>query len=97
MPVTTYNSPSGSLITKELSALGFREVDSSIAYRIVAATTAPEKSGKTHWAFTAPGPIAAISNDTGTEAVAKKFLESKKVLLVQFQSTKELLEGGKAR
>lgn len=91
MTQVTYNSASG-LVTKDLASAGFRDVDSAVSYRIVACTTGPEKAGKTFWSMTAPSPVAVISTDTGTESIAKKFLESKKVILAQFASTKELLE-----
>ena len=90
LPTTTYND---GLLTRELIQTGFREVDPNLAYRLVACTVAAEKSGKTHWALTAPGPIAAISTDTGTEEIARKFLGPKRILIAPFQSTKELVEG----
>lgn len=89
--VPTYND---NLIDMPLAKLGFEEVDESINYRIVASTAAVEKCGKTHWALTAPGPIGAISTDTGTEEVAKRFLKDKRIVIRQFKSADELKEMG---
>ena len=88
---TTYND---GLISRELSQLGFREVNPETAYRVVACTTAPEKCGKTHWALTAPAPIAAIATDTGTEEIAKKFLAKKRIIIVDFKDVRALVEDG---
>jgi hypothetical protein len=41
--------------------------------RLIASVSGLEKQGKNHFAFTAPGPIACLSFDTGTEGVIEKF------------------------
>ena len=60
---------------------GFRAVKATEARRLVLCTSARDKLGKTHWAFTAPGPIAAIATDTGTEEVAGKCMGQKEIIL----------------
>jgi hypothetical protein len=85
------------ILTRDLARLGFREVDPEVAQRVVVATMAPEKSGKTHWAFTAPGPIGAISTDTGTEEIAKRFLGSKRILMCPFRSADDIRLAGEGK
>lgn len=67
-----------------MDKMGFEEVDGIEIPRVVANNFAGEKSGKTHWAFTAPPPIAVISFDTGTEMIAKKFRRQGKRILYKF-------------
>lgn len=49
-----------------------------------------EKSGKTHWALTAPGPIAYFNFDVGFEGVIDKFVDgtvsSKDVYVADYQT-----------
>jgi len=45
--------------------------------RLVVSAEALEKEGKTHFALTAPGPIAYQSWDIGTEGVVEKFQSNK--------------------
>jgi hypothetical protein len=52
---------------------GFEELTGDSPRRIFAQLQAQEKCGKTHFCCTMPGPIAAITTDTGTEEVARKF------------------------
>lgn len=98
-PTSALVRPAVSALTidKELSKLGFREVDEEVYYRVVASIVAGEKSGKTHFCMTAPGPIAAISTDTGTEAVAKKFLGKKRIVIRPFTSARELQQDGASK
>ena len=44
-----------------------------------------ERRGKTTFAFMAPGPIAVLSNDTGTKAIANKFAGHKQILWCPFE------------
>lgn len=48
--------------------------------RVVVCTKALDKRGKTHWALTAPGPIAIVGLDTGTKEIAAKFLGRKELI-----------------
>lgn len=58
---------------------GFKPADGYVQPRIVAGLAAKEKCGKTHFALTAPGPIAFFNLDIGTEGVVGKFIEEKDV------------------
>jgi hypothetical protein len=77
-----------------LSEAGFVAPASVIVPRITVCTTAGEKVGKTHWALTAPGPIAVISTDTGTREVVERFIREtgKKILLCQLTAATALTE-----
>jgi hypothetical protein len=67
---------------KELKKDGFVEADSKIQRRrIICSVEGQEKEGKTHWAFTAPAPIAYINIDTGGEGVVEKFKAAGKEIL----------------
>lgn len=55
---------------------GFRNAkDQGIKPRLIISICGHEKQGKTHWALTAPGPIAFFSADVGDEGVVQKFEE----------------------
>jgi hypothetical protein len=69
------------VLDPSLTKAGFFHVRVKAQKRLVLCTCAREKAGKTHFAFTAPGPIAAVATDTGTEEVAGKFLSSKQIIL----------------
>ena len=72
------------LLDKQLAALGFVEPEPSDDRRIVMSTASKEKKGKTHWAMTAPGAIAAVSADAGTREVVEKFrARGKKIVLCE--------------
>lgn len=47
--------------------------------RIILSISGLEKQGKTHFALTAPGPIAVFSTDIGEEGVVDKFMVDKEV------------------
>lgn len=85
------STATATLLTKDLMDLGFAEVDPTIYHSFSCSTVAKEKEGKTTWAFTAPGPIAAISTDTGTEDIAKNFLTQKQILLCDFKSAGDMM------
>jgi len=50
-------------------------------HRLVLAVDGREKQGKTHFALTAPGPIAYLDFDMGTEGVVEKFQAAGKVVI----------------
>ena len=53
---------------------GFTDAkDKTIQPRLIIALSGLEKQGKTHFALTAPGPIAMYSTDIGEEGVVEKF------------------------
>lgn len=62
----------------KLISSGFTEMEEEQISRLCFAIDGREKEGKTHFAFTAPSPIAVISTDTGTRATAQKFLKEGK-------------------
>ena len=61
-------------ISPQMLKLGFTTAKPQIAVpRIITSVAALEKQGKTHFALTAPDPIAFINTDVGTEGVIEKF------------------------
>ncbi len=65
---------------------GFAPLRATEHRSLLVCSQAQEKRGKTHWAFTAPGPIACITCDTGTEEVAEKFMnQGKDIYVVNFK------------
>ena len=67
-------------ISTSLASLGFGEVSLASRKALLVCSQALEKKGKTHFALTAPGPIALISTDTGSEETAAKFKKVGKVI-----------------
>jgi len=59
--------------------------------RLIVCAAGSEKSGKTHFALTAPDPIAYFDIDVGLEGVAKKF-KHKKIFVAQFRRGVELAQ-----
>jgi hypothetical protein len=51
--------------------------------RLLLATDGPQKSGKTHFALTAPGPIGLINFDLGLEGMIDKFYAKNKTIGVK--------------
>jgi hypothetical protein len=54
---------------------GFVPVSSVVKPRLIAAVCGLEKTGKNHFAFTAPDPIALLSLDFGDEGMVEKFVD----------------------
>jgi len=54
---------------------GFIPASALAKPRIIAAVAGLEKTGKNHFAFTAPGPIALLSLDFGDEGMIEKFID----------------------
>jgi hypothetical protein len=77
-----------------LAEAGFLEPSSVVVPRVAVCTTAGEKVGKTHWAMTAPGPIAVISTDTGTREIVERFIREtgKKIVFCQLTAAAALLD-----
>lgn len=71
---------------------GFRRADTPIRKRLTVAVDGVEKCGKTHFALTAPGPIAIQSVDMGLEGVIQKFQADKEIWLAERRM--ELPDGG---
>ena len=57
----------------QLKAMGFSDDIAPTPRRLICAVGGREFSGKTHFAFTAPGPIIFFDVDIGTEGVVNKF------------------------
>jgi len=64
----------GMTLSPQMKKLGFTGVrDTVMIPRLIVAVSALEKQGKTHFALTAPDPIAFFNLDFGTEGVIDKF------------------------
>src|ERR1700752_2968141 len=59
----------------------FKTLSSDARYRLIVRSYGPEKVGKNHFGFTAPGPIAVQSFDIGLEGTVEKFLKAGKVIV----------------
>jgi len=69
---------------KSLESVGFTTERSTPKRRMLLSICGREKQGKTHFALTAPGPIALIDMDIGTEGVIEKFAD-KKIYYLDFK------------
>jgi hypothetical protein len=58
----------------------FELVSKRTLRRLIMSARAVEKSGKTHFALTAPDPIAVLNTDIGLEGVVEKFIDSGKTI-----------------
>lgn len=66
-----------------LTKLGFIDAETRITQpRIILSLCGLEKQGKTHFALTAPGPIAMFSTDIGEEGVVEKFTKDKEIFIM---------------
>lgn len=75
---------------------GFKLADGVQQPRMIIAVDGLDKSGKTNFAFTAPGPIAYMPFDVGAEGVIEKF-QAQKQIYVPKESYETRFENGKAR
>jgi len=66
---------------KQLKDLGFSDALVEIPHRLIASVSGREKTGKTHLALTAPGPIIFFNIDIGTEGVVSKFQSDKQIFI----------------
>ena len=72
-----------------LAAAGFQIITEETYPSLMVCSSGHEKRGKTHWAFTQPGPLAVISSDTGTREVAQKWTKlGKKIHYYEFEVQK---------
>jgi len=62
----------------------FRKLTATKPGRLILSVEGMEKEGKTHFALTAPGPIALFNIDCGTEGVVEKFLPFKDIYTVDY-------------
>ena len=66
---------------EDIRKLGFKDAPTEAPRRLIVNDVGPEKSGKSHFAFTAPGPIFLLSTDIGDEGVVEKFTGKGKEIL----------------
>jgi hypothetical protein len=67
----------------------FAAISEAVNYRLIFRSYGPEKVGKNHFGFTAPGPIAVLSFDIGLEGTVEKFLrEGKDIRYVEYEFAK---------
>lgn len=59
-------------------------VPGTVTPRLIVALDGLEKEGKTHFALTAPGPIAYQGLDIGTEGVVEKFIAKKPIYMAEY-------------
>lgn len=59
---------------------GFTKADPTVKKRLLMSVVGREKSGKTHFALTAPAPIVMFGIDIGCEGVVRKFISEKLIL-----------------
>lgn len=79
-------------IPNTLKVAGFEIADDTVQPRIVISVCGLEKQGKTHFALTAPGPIALFNLDIGTEGVVNKFVREGKQIAVYDMSMPDVNE-----
>ena len=69
---------------RSLERVGFTTERAAPKRRALLSICGREKQGKTHFALTAPGPIALIDMDIGTEGVIEKFTD-KEIYYLDFK------------
>lgn len=67
----------------ELAKLGLRRVVSNPHKRMIISSRAHDKTGKTHFAMTAPGPIYYAGTEDGDEGVVDRLAETLQKVVVQ--------------
>lgn len=70
------------VIITQLKSLGFSDDYVETPRRLIASLSGREKTGKTHFALTAPEPIFFINVDIGTEGVVNKFQDAGKKIYI---------------
>ena len=73
---------------------GFEPASGEVMPRLIMSIEALEKNGKTHFALTAPGPIAYFDFDIGTEGVINKFTAGKEIIVSEHRIPRDS-DGGK--
>lgn len=81
-------------MTTKLTDIGFTPLDPTIHPRLIMSVGGREKNGKTHFAMTAPGPIALFNLDMGDEGVVHKFLKDKIIFNYEIEVPKVKLNEG---
>ena len=85
------------ILDPQLIKAGFKVPVKPKTQRVVICTRARDKRGKTHFALTAPGPIAIVGLDTGTKEIASKFLGQKELICAYHKVTGRLDDISKTR
>jgi hypothetical protein len=62
----------------------FQPASKHMTHRLIVDAGGEEKSGKSHFAFTAPGPIYEHSFDIGNEGVIDKFMDKKQIFVADY-------------
>jgi len=71
---------------------GFRRARKAPAKkRLIVAVEGKEKSGKTTFGLSAPGPIVYFDSDLGKEGVLEKFVEEKEIWEYEIKTAKEIM------
>jgi len=73
------------ILDATLTKAGFSVPQPPSTRRVVVCSRGLDKRGKTHWAMTAPGPMAIVALDTGTKEVANKFLGNKDLICAYYR------------
>lgn len=68
---------------------GFVDAATLAKKRLIVNAWGEEKKGKSHFAFTAPGPIAFFDFDHNIEGVVEKFLKEKQIKVAPFRYTND--------
>lgn len=67
---------------KSLKDAGFEVLDPTVHPRLIMSLSGHQRHGKTHFAFTAPGPICYFNLDMGEEGVIHKFFGKKDIFTI---------------
>ncbi len=79
--VTAPTKASDQVILEQLKELGFSDEYREAPRRLIVSSGGREKTGKSHFALTAPEPIVYLDIDIGTEGVVDKFQAEGKTIL----------------
>lgn len=82
---------------QQLVKMGFGKANDAVRRRLIMSIEGLEKSGKTHLALTAPGPIALFDFDTGLEGVVGKFTPTKEIYVKDYVGASEAGRGDYAQ
>ena len=75
---------------KNWAEAGFVTAEAVLTPRLIMGLSGMEKTGKDHFAFTAPGPMAFLSLDFGDEGVIEKFIPKKQIFKREFKVPKAI-------
>lgn len=79
------NTPAMPKPTSNGQLTGFRISDEEAKHRLILNVQGLEKTGKNHFSFTAPDPIALLSFDLGIEGVIEKFNKKKRIHVAEYE------------